>query len=201
MHIFYNQTVITARAYCLLKLNPNHIIIHNSKKTCVGVKVHQYNFRSDDGLVDDPKLVYVNCRCRWCFSDIAIWPNLRLALSICRHKMMTKWPHTMWKRTTLCCILHTLVLEVNNFHLHCNVWMKIIHFQNQRMQFNMALFVFMFCVAIASSYYVYRLLEPITGLVKWGRYLLGLILHIYIVLFLSPNAHVWMASFECFNDL
>ena len=191
MHIlFYNQIVITARAYCLLKLNPNRIIINNSKKTCVGVKVHQYNFRSDDGLVDDPKLVYVNCRCRWCFSDIAIWPNLRLALSICRHKMMTKWPHTTWKRTTLCCILHTLVLEVNNFHLHCNVWMKIIHFQNQRTQFNMALFVFMFCVAIASSYYVYRLLEPITGLVKWGRYLLGLILHIYIVLFLSPNAHV-----------
>ena len=118
MHIFYNQIVITARAYCLLKLNPNRIIINNSKKTCVGVKVHQYNFRSDDGLVDDPKLVYVNCRCRWCFSDIAIWPNLRLALSICRHKMMTKWPHTMWKRTTLCCILHTLVLEVNNFHPH-----------------------------------------------------------------------------------
>ena len=116
MHIFYNQIVIIARAYCLLKLNPNRIIIHNSKKTCVGVKVHQYNFRSDDGLVDDPKLVYVNCR--WCFSDIAIWPNLRLALSICRHKMMTKWPHTTWKRTTLCCILHTSVLEVNNFHPH-----------------------------------------------------------------------------------
>ena len=68
--------------------------------------------------------MYVNCRCRWCFSDIAIWPNLRLALSICRHKMMTKWPHTMWKRTTLCCILHTLVLEVNNFHPHLQQCMK-----------------------------------------------------------------------------
>ena len=71
--------------------------------------------------------------------------------------------------------LRTLILEVNNFLSYiASVDENYSLPKPMYAIYNIALSVFTLCVAISSSSYVYRSIEPILGLVKW-RYLRSII--------------------------